>query len=339
MDSAPNGSSLSRKELQTCLKAWHRKATGTTVALRAEYEDAVRQNPELASTTATATTATAATTTAMAETKTTTKASMKAATKDPPAEKRIRRYRSQPTMGIRQRIERARTQRLYLVKQESDVPRKRRTFVVLGSTGNVYDITVAQTPHCSCPDHAKGHLCKHILFVMLKVIGLPSDSPLVYQDAYLQSELDELSDLLESRRVGGAVMANANVQKTYASLQSSDANDEDACQEVQGAQRKSLEADCDCPICFDAMTEGTSLTYCRAACGTNFHSDCIQRWVGQSRGNPTCPNCRQPWEEADAKKNKKEEGYTNLGALQGQARKRDTSTYSSPSYYKRYRRW
>ena len=56
-------------------------------------------------------------------------------------------------------------------------------------SGNVYTVTISKNPHCSCPDHAKGNVCKHILFVMLRAIRLPPDDPLVWQRALLKGEV------------------------------------------------------------------------------------------------------------------------------------------------------
>ena len=202
-------------------------------------------------------------------------------------------------------------------------------FVVLGSTGNVYTVRIAKIPTCTCPDHAKGNLCKHILFVMLKVIGLDPGSPLVYQAAYLQSELEEIFALMASRRVGRSVMANEKVKKSYASLAMTGVDDS-----VVDVVQRSLDADSDCPICFDSMTGSSEkLMYCRAACGTHFHADCINRWLrGHIQGTPTCPNCRQPWDAGANNSRVGTEGYANLGALQGQSQVRDTSAYSSAIY-------
>ena len=46
----------------------------------------------------------------------------------------------------------------------------------------------------------KGNLCKHLLFIMLKVIGLPSISHLIYQVAYLSTELEEILELCKQRQ-------------------------------------------------------------------------------------------------------------------------------------------
>jgi len=314
---APSSSSLSRKELQSFLKLWKCKATGTTETLRSTYESEVASRGAR---------------TAEQETVPPPVPPVAANAESlPPREKRLKRYREKPTTAICQRIDRARTQRLYLV-QRSEVNDLSCDFVVLGSTGNVYNVRVSKIPKCSCPDHARGNLCKHILFVMLKVIGLDPGSPLVYQAAYLDEELGEIFSLMLSRRVGGSIMANDQVKATYAALITNDNDDDDV--ETSGAHRKSLDDDdSDCPICFDRMDVSGNLTYCRAACGTNFHADCIQRWLGQqNRTQPTCPNCRQPWETTTKKIGKAgREGFTNLGALQGQSLKRDTSTYSTGS--------
>lgn len=34
-----------------------------------------------------------------------------------------------------------------------------------GTTGNIYSITIAQLPSCTCPDHQKGNQCKHVVYV------------------------------------------------------------------------------------------------------------------------------------------------------------------------------
>lgn len=97
-----------------------------------------------------------------------------------PKEKRSRRFISNCSVAVKDRIERAQSQRLYLIEQKDmleegldmDIcPVVGREFAVLGSTGNVYDVRICKSPTCSCPDFQRGNLCKHILFVILKVIS------------------------------------------------------------------------------------------------------------------------------------------------------------------------
>lgn len=269
-------------------------------------------------------------------------------TKAPPRpkeEKRAKRYRASCPKSLLDRLGRAQTQRLYLV-QQSAIPEGGGAgavdFTVLGSTGNVYTVTLSRVPGCNCPDHQKRQdLCKHLLFVLLKVVGLDISDPLSFQKAYLTSELERLFEKLRARRVGGTVLANERVRAAVA------AGEPPVPEEGGGSnRRRSLEDDggADCPICFDALTGAPAdrLTYCRAACGANFHADCIRRWLAAS-SHQGCPNCRQPWQHgggggAGSPGAQNDEGYANYGSLQGQSSVRDTSTYYSPSYYKR-RRW
>lgn len=257
-----------------------------------------------------------------------------------PKEKRLKRFRSSATIKIQERIERALHQRLFLIEASapSTCPRNGGpsiTFSVLGSTGNVYEVTISKVPHCSCPDAAKGNLCKHLLFVMLKVVGLPARHQLVYQSAYLTEELEEINKLMQTRlqRLGRDVVANAEVQKVHADLKNGIKAEDDTA-----VARKDVN-EADCPICFDNLGSNTSLlTFCKGTCGTNFHKECIKLWTRQpshQHSGPTCPACRQPWQDVETggrkagESSSRNEGYENLGRLQGQSPIRDTSTYHS----------
>jgi len=93
-----------------------------------------------------------------------------------PAEKRLSRFRERPTQDALVRIERALSQHLYLVHRQVQDEHKQR-FAVLGSTGHVYDVEIGKQPACTCPDHASGKLCKHILFVFLRVLRVARTNP------------------------------------------------------------------------------------------------------------------------------------------------------------------
>lgn len=172
-----------------------------------------------------------------------------------------------------------------------------------------------------------------------------ASSPLIYQAAWLGSELQEMYEGMKLRfqQVSG-VMANSAVQESYKKMKGNDvdsSSDKDAEDETKVHAR---DAD-DCPICFDSLSQAAT-TYCRAQCGTIFHQNCIQHWKRQQHGTPTCPICRGSWEEsARSGGAQQNEGYTNLGRLQGQSPDRDTSSYNSrwdDSYFfgsKRRRRY
>jgi hypothetical protein len=56
----------------------------------------------------------------------------------------------------------------------------------------VYNVTIGRHPACTCPDCGKGNICKHVLFVLLRVLHLPTNQPLVWQKALLPGEVDEV---------------------------------------------------------------------------------------------------------------------------------------------------
>ncbi|KAJ3291206.1 hypothetical protein HK104_006266 [Borealophlyctis nickersoniae] len=181
--------------------------------------------------------------------------------KKEPEEKRLRRERKIPNIGITERIKRATTQRLFLIDRTMEGP-YHEEYRVLGSTGNVYVVDIQQIPSCNCPDHLKGNLCKHILFVMLKVLRCPPDDHRIYQSALLTKELADLFE--RGRQISSAILANASVRKAVTG-----SSDDDT------PQRRDVSEDDTCQICFEDFDakefESGALDYCRAQCGKNFH--------------------------------------------------------------------
>ncbi|KAJ1409958.1 hypothetical protein B484DRAFT_455981 [Ochromonadaceae sp. CCMP2298] len=254
-----------------------------------------------------------------------------------PKEKRVRRFRSNPTSSIVDRIVRAGSQRLYLVKEgartEGTEELLSRQYAVLGSTGNVYDVTIGRVPHCTCPDHDRGNLCKHILFCMLKVLRVPRRSPMVYQSALLQSELADIFSLGEGaeksavadaavvqaydRRVGGATTTNTTAATTAAATMDSDGPGP---------------AD-DCPICFEPVkSQGEELCRC-ATCRKYVHKDCIEQWHSVAP-TPCCCFCRAPWPTGSSA-GEDEGDYINLSSSMpvSQLHTRDASEWTYRGYH------
>jgi len=236
--------SLSRRELQQTLKSWKVPATGTTEALRQRYreERLKRLGAEAAGAVAAAAAAAAAaggTITAVVSLDDVPRPHAATTHAHSPEsnnnntdnarsdETRLRRYRSSCPTAIKDRIKRALTQRLFLVQNDSanSTTTLEGSFIVLGSTGNVYTVKVSHIPSCTCLDHASGHLCKHILFVLLKVMQLPPNSPLIYQAMWPTFELEEKFHCLEAQWVGGTeVITNDQVCSAYAKLKEQSSN-------------------------------------------------------------------------------------------------------------------
>jgi hypothetical protein len=85
----------------------------------------------------------------------------------PPEEKRLGRFRPKAPQSFYDIYARALGQRFYVLKRTrcgtSDCPEE--VVEMTGSTGNIYEVHIAQRPQCSCPHAQKGNQCKHILYV------------------------------------------------------------------------------------------------------------------------------------------------------------------------------
>lgn len=320
---------MTRSELQRALRNAGLPSGGTNVALRQRYKSRILflelYNEEDGGKLLQVKKKSSNAATARGQKPTITKkASAKAVDDD---EKRLKRFRSSCPKIIEERLGRAKTQKMFLIRKgeisrdDGDAYPSSCEFIVLGSTGNVYNVTIQRLPQCTCPDYTKhNQLCKHILFVLLKVMGVPEESPLVYQAAWIGSELRELFDCV-SRRVrlvsGGCnFMANEDVQDAFARLEIGRGSD--------NAPRRTVGKGDDCPICFDPLGGNCSITHCRSQCGAIFHAACVRNWLQLNESCPTCPMCRHGWQDEGRGYN---EGYANFGRLQGQPTVRDTSTY------------
>ena len=201
-------------------------------------------------------------------------------------------------------------------RDTSDPTKPSEVIELAGSTGNVYTITISHQPTCNCPYAKKGNECKHVVYILSRVLKAPAH--LAYQRAFLTSELNEIFE--KAPALPGEKAEEG---------------------EVKDHGRK--EVDGECPICCVdfADTEGEGVVWCKSGCGNNLHSACFQRWAVQKRqsgGHVTCPFCRGPWESegqeagkgvVDKTQGTLKEGYVNVADQLGLSGLRDTSTYHS----------
>lgn len=224
--------------------------------------------------------------------------------KTPQVEKRLARTRSSMNLDTMARVDRALTQRLYLLDQVdiSRPGRLGRKYDVLGSTGNIYQVVIAQTPSCTCPDFGRGKLCKHILFVYLRVLRCQPRSTIIIQKALLQEELETL---FSSRTpIASDVRASDEVMHVYTGTVKPPQEpisliEEESEGEPVSAEEKKDEKlpEGECPICFEPMDTKESVERCRT-CRNYIHSDCLRRWLTQAK---TCVFCRSDWTVAKTK--------------------------------------
>ncbi|KAH3916997.1 hypothetical protein HBH56_050480 [Parastagonospora nodorum] len=238
----------------------------------------------------------------------------KRASDAPAEEKRRKTYRSEAPQSYLTVKERAMTQRLTVLSRErcgtDNVPEEK--VLMAGSTGNVYTQRIKLVPSCDCPHARFGNQCKHIIYIMLRV--LKAREEIAYQLALTTSELREL--LKNAPPIPGV------------ETDLTDANGE------QDGNRKPIEGEC--PICYDDLEPGKdAIVYCKASCGNNVHKDCMQKWIAMTRDKATCPYCRATWAAEDGKLGgldtkglkKNKEGYINVAGQLGLDGQRDYSTY------------
>ncbi|KXS97768.1 hypothetical protein AC579_8820 [Pseudocercospora musae] len=236
------------------------------------------------------------------------------------AEKRLKRWRSHAPTTYHDIRSRALTQRMFVIDRQRHAPdesvdESRRhpteTLSIAGTTGNVYTITIDKKPSCDCPHAKKGNQCKHVVYVLARVLRVRPD--LEYQLAFISSELREIFERAPPlpTQTGHETPRDGN--------------------------RKPLEGEC--PICcvdFEPENAKEEIVYCKAACGNNIHKECFAQWAAtKTNGNVPCPFCRTPWESNEdvvkkvAKTGKRSaEGYVNVAGQLGLSGRRDYSTYN-----------
>ncbi|KAF6255345.1 hypothetical protein COO60DRAFT_1702876 [Scenedesmus sp. NREL 46B-D3] len=223
------------------------------------------------------------------------------------------RYAQAPSQKIYERIQRAlpgSAHRMFLINTKTVRPAgaesgRAQQFAVLGATGNVYDVTISRHPHCSCPDHAKGNLCKHILFVMLRVLKLSTSNPLVWQKALLTKEVEEVLSGAHSQSSDHltGVLADQRVRQAYAAAAGDELEEPAAAAAAAGDGKRKPVDGAECPICYEELKEGgEQLVWCET-CGNNIHKGCWGKWADTKRRNRealTCVLCRAPWHDSTA---------------------------------------
>ncbi|KAF8163789.1 hypothetical protein B0H34DRAFT_650575 [Crassisporium funariophilum] len=247
-------------------------------------------------------------------------------------EKRGALFKARCPQNILDRVERVMTQRIFMIDRTRTPGALCEEFSVLGSTGNVYTVTIDHRPRCNCPDACKGNHCKHILFILLKVLQVPRSSDYWYQKALLTSELETI--FAEAPLAPNSV-AHAHIREAHARAIGKPI---DSTLMASTSKNKRIPGpDDDCPICYDGM-HGVAeklLVFCEE-CGNALHKECFQQWqktAASNRKDLTCVWCRAQWVMAAPAGGavggvkRSMGGYINLSGVANVSPVRDTSTY------------
>jgi hypothetical protein len=142
-------------------------------------------------------------------------------------------------------------------------------------------------------------LLRKVLHYALKV---PQDSPLLWQYAFLMTELRHMlrpetaaprfhiprDDPFTGPRRG----LHAYIEEERMNADASAAPGAPAEVRYKDSKRKPIEGDC--PVCYmEFEPDKERIVYCKAACGNHIHAQCLRIWIAY--GEATCPYCRGGW--------------------------------------------
>ena len=217
---------------------------------------------------------------------------------------------------------------------------KQNEFYISGSTANVYKIKISNNFFsCNCPDgmrctpkvmnashsfpdgktwvHNKKCVCKHVCFILYKVIKLidknnAENHPFFSRLVLTNDELNIIHNKIEKINLMCNENVNLNYLEKYKNLDS--VIDMSIFNSSNGEQKIFNEDDI-CAICFDMLSDvNTSpnkkiqtahLAIC-PMCHNYIHKKCIQKWLNS--GKNTCVYCRSDiWRKYGSETN-----YKNL---------------------------
>jgi len=150
-----------------------------------------------------------------------------------------------------------------------------------------FKVQIGYEMKCSCK--AKGGIpCKHLLFVLLKLLRVPPENPFLWQGSLLDHEIDQV---LRGRYQAASSKRNK--------AQSAEAGKEGVL--VKPVEPGDVCAICQEDLCDDEgeiVTDNGPMVYCKQSCGNSVHAKCMKVWAEHkaSVGDKiTCPFCREDW--------------------------------------------
>lgn len=170
------------------------------------------------------------------------------------------------------RIKRCYSDNLYLIDSlpiDVDHPLD-RSYIVMGNSRNTYQVTISNYPKCTCYDNQKyGRRCKHIFFVLLRIMNAANINRKKFSDSELVSMYINIPTITKDLIYQG-----------------------EKPKIKEGVEQKFDEGD-QCPICLEPLENSKELDFCKYSCGKTIHKQCFQMWK-MTKGN-VCVYCRAKW--------------------------------------------
>jgi len=197
----------------------------------------------------------------------------------------------------------------------------------LGCNGNLYHVMISQVPKCNCSESLKGDFCQHILFVLCRVFKIDTNSPIIYQQTLLKSELQQI--FARAPPDPSALIKTKLLQREYLTL-SGKVNNEN--KEEEKIKQKPIHEQGECSICCEVFNDKEPIVWCQALCGWNFHQDCLSQWSRLLTNGEeiSCPLCRAPWVENKQKEEKSASTIPNLKQSSSSLLSDESSPNSEP---------
>ncbi|KAF4377231.1 hypothetical protein CsatB_008247 [Cannabis sativa] len=169
------------------------------------------------------------------------------------------------------------------------------TFFVLGATANVYAVTLSATPYCTCPDRATP--CKHILFVLIRGLGLSLHDPCLRRRTLRPCHLTRLlSAPILPECLAGISLRRRFHQLFYDRRGSSSSN----VNNNNNAPVTEFDEGTSCPVCLEEMGREERVVACER-CRNPIHEECLLTWKRSTgRRWASCVICRARWRDRAA---------------------------------------
>ncbi len=217
------------------------------------------------------------------------------------------------------RIMKVSLERMFLIHRFRSQGYMREEFHVSGSGGNVYNVVLDRQVSCSCMDFSlRRKVCKHLLFVYIKVLRLKGHLPVYTQVRLSADEVAQVFDEALENPVAQA-LAKPELRKAWETAvgyvatedelaSGSGANDES---NVPAGKRLLPEEGDVCGVCYEDLEPGSTegLEFCLESCGRPIHSDCLETWFKTRGFDHTCIWCRAKWHDSTPNADKKPSGY------------------------------
>jgi hypothetical protein len=188
-------------------------------------------------------------------------------------EEREAPYQRWPTDVQQKKMKRALSDRLMLIDRKRNGSQLSETFKIRGSTGTVYTIVIDKKPRCDCPDATgSDDICKHVIYIFLKVLGLSQSDPRWYQQHLLNSELEEIFNNDDA----DSTLIDTGYQKAYLA-------------ELERAKKPKVSKIKSCPLCFYGRYTSGRTGEEETPCTNAVHKESLEQW--KETCQPRQTNC------------------------------------------------